>query len=131
MLHTKNIMTKWLLSRSIKVTSVCTEDVDCSDNAQQIFWCENDKCLLFTIGWSGQLLFFVLCSSAYLGKIRQGLHLNSRPASLPQIRHFFLKFITFSTNLWVFLKTHRSWPQSCQWRMAWFAILFPACLGSY
>jgi hypothetical protein len=55
-------MTKWLLSQSRKVTSVCTEDVDCTDNAQQIFWRENDKCLLFTMGWSGRLqsLFFVL-----------------------------------------------------------------------
>jgi hypothetical protein len=41
-------MTKWLLSQSRKVTSVYTEDVDCTDNAQQIFWQENDKCLLFT-----------------------------------------------------------------------------------
>jgi hypothetical protein len=43
---------------SRKVTSVCTEDVDCIDNAQQIFWWENNKCLL----WAGvgQLLFFVL-----------------------------------------------------------------------
>ncbi len=30
--------------------------------AADLFWQENDKCLLFTIGWSGQLLFFVLCS---------------------------------------------------------------------
>jgi len=43
-------------------TSICTEDVDCTDNAQQIFWQENDKCLLFTMGWSGRLLFFVICS---------------------------------------------------------------------
>jgi hypothetical protein len=52
-------MTKWLLSQSIIVTLVCTEDVDCTDNVQQIYY---DKCLLFTIGWSGRLLFFVLCS---------------------------------------------------------------------
>jgi hypothetical protein len=38
-------------------TSVCTEDVDCTDNAQHIFWQENEECLLFTIGWSGRLLF--------------------------------------------------------------------------
>jgi hypothetical protein len=55
-------MTNWLLSQSKKVTAVCTEDVDCTDNAQQIFWWENNKCLLFTMGWSGQILFFVHCS---------------------------------------------------------------------
>jgi hypothetical protein len=37
MLYIKNIMTKWLFSQSRKVTLVCTEDVDCTDNAQQIF----------------------------------------------------------------------------------------------
>ena len=53
-------MTKWLLSQSRKVTSVCTEDVDRTDNAQEIFWRENGKCLLFTMGWSGRLLFLFL-----------------------------------------------------------------------
>ncbi len=50
-------MTKWLLSQSRKLTSVCTEDVDCTDNAQQIFWRENHKCLLW-LEWSAS----VLCS---------------------------------------------------------------------
>ncbi len=45
-------MTKWLLSQSRKVTSVCTEDVDCTDNAQQIFWRDNDKWL----EWSASVL---------------------------------------------------------------------------
>ncbi len=58
----KNIMTKWLLSQSRKVTSVFSKGVDCTDNVQEIFWRENDKCLLFTMGWSGRLLFFFLCS---------------------------------------------------------------------
>ncbi len=53
---------KWLLSQSRKVTSACTEDVNGDNNVQHIFWWENDKCLLFTTGWSGLLLFlfFVL-----------------------------------------------------------------------
>jgi hypothetical protein len=50
-------MTKWLLSQSRKVTSVCTEDVDCKDKAQQISWRKKDKWLLFTTGWSSRLLF--------------------------------------------------------------------------
>jgi hypothetical protein len=62
MLHNVNIMTKWLLSQSRKVNSVCTKDVDWTDNAQQIFCWKNNKCLLFTMGWSGGLLFLVLCS---------------------------------------------------------------------
>ena len=42
-----------------KVTSVCTEDVDCTVNAKQIFWQENEEYLLFTMGWRGRLLFFL------------------------------------------------------------------------
>jgi hypothetical protein len=62
MLNIKNIKTKRLISLSRKVTSVCTEDVDRADNAHQIFWLENNKCLLFSTGWSVWLLFlfFVL-----------------------------------------------------------------------
>jgi hypothetical protein len=40
----------------IMVTSVCTEDVDCTDNAQQIFSGRMKNSLLFTTDWSGQLL---------------------------------------------------------------------------
>ncbi len=36
---------KWLLWQSRKVTSVSTEDVDCTDNVQQIFWEEINKWL--------------------------------------------------------------------------------------
>jgi hypothetical protein len=51
-----NIMTKWLfVVKACMVTSVCTEDVDCTDNAHQIFWWKNEECLLFTMGWSGRL----------------------------------------------------------------------------
>jgi hypothetical protein len=60
MLSIKNTMTKWLLSLSRKVTSVCTKDVECTDNAQQIFWQENEESFLFTIGWSVRLLFLFL-----------------------------------------------------------------------
>ena len=52
-------MTKWQLSQSGKVTSVCTEDVDCTVNAKLIFWQENEEYLLFTMGWRGRLLFFL------------------------------------------------------------------------
>jgi hypothetical protein len=45
MLHIKNITTKWLLWQSRKVTSVCTEDVDCTGIVQQIFWEEINKWL--------------------------------------------------------------------------------------
>jgi hypothetical protein len=38
------------------VTSVCTVDVDCTDNAQQIFGGKIKNSLLFTMDWSGQLL---------------------------------------------------------------------------
>ncbi len=42
-----------------------------------------------------------------------------QPASLPQIRHLFVKSATFSTNLQVFLKTLGSWPQSRHWGLGW------------
>ncbi len=42
--------------------SICTEDGDCTDNAQQIFWRENEECLLFTMDWTGRLLVLVFFS---------------------------------------------------------------------
>jgi hypothetical protein len=53
----------------------------------------------------------IIKKSAYLGKIHQDPPPNSRPASLPQIRHFFLKFTTFSTNPGFFLKTRGPGPK--------------------
>jgi hypothetical protein len=55
-------MTKWLSQSTVESNLCLHKDVDCTDNVQQIFWRENDKCSLFTRGWSGQLLFlfFVL-----------------------------------------------------------------------
>ncbi len=52
-----NIITNGFFRSQRMATSVCTEDVDCTDNAQQIFWRENEECLLFTLNWSGQPLF--------------------------------------------------------------------------
>jgi hypothetical protein len=34
-------------------TYICTEDVDCTDNAQQIFWWENEE-------WTGVVGFLFL-----------------------------------------------------------------------
>jgi hypothetical protein len=51
-----NIMKKWLLLKSIMVSSVCTEDVDCTDSAQQIFGGKMKNSLLFTTDWRDQLL---------------------------------------------------------------------------
>jgi hypothetical protein len=45
----------------IMVTSVCTEDVDCIDNAQQIFGGKMKTSLLFTADWSGWLLVLLSC----------------------------------------------------------------------
>jgi hypothetical protein len=49
-------MASFICSQKME-TSVCTEDVDCTDNAQQIFWRENEECFLCTMGLNGQLLF--------------------------------------------------------------------------
>jgi hypothetical protein len=61
-MKTLNILTKWLLPFSIMVTSVCSEDVDCTDNAQQIFGGKMKSSLLFTTDWSGRLLFLLSIS---------------------------------------------------------------------
>jgi hypothetical protein len=96
-------MTKWLHLQSRKVTFVWTEDVDWIDNAQQIFWQENDKCLLLATDWSGRLLFFLCSRYSQAGlalknppKKTQKTHLK-KPTKNVFFFGFF-KFINFYEN---------------------------------